>query len=220
MSENSLLDYYGRRAHEYEAVYAKPERQSSLTSVNSWLTWQLGGHDILEIACGTGYWTERIAPISHSITATDASTHVLTIARLKPLPSNRVQFQQVDAFNLQDAKGTFTAAFLGFWWSHVSRDRQVVFLEGLHQRIGPGGRIVMIDNLYVEGSSTPISRYDSIGNSYQMRRLADGSEHEVLKNFPEPGEFDRLLASSATEIVYETFEYFWGLSYILKKTER
>ncbi len=112
---------------------------------------------------------------------------------------------------------TFTAAFLGFWWSHVSRNEQTTFLNGLHQRMGVGAKVVMIDNLYVEGSSTPISRYDIFGNSYQLRRLADGSEHEVLKNFPGPEEFDRLLASMATGITLRTFEYFWGVSYVLDR---
>ncbi len=42
----------------------------------------------------------------------------------------------------------------------------------------------MLDNKYVTGSSTPISRTDAHGNTYQNRPLKDGSTHEVLKNFP------------------------------------
>ena len=42
----------------------------------------------------------------------------------------------------------------------------------------------MLDNQYVLGSSTPISRTDAEGNTYQTRPLKDGSSHEVLKNFP------------------------------------
>ena len=44
--------------------------------------------------------------------------------------------------------------------------------------------MVFFDNCYVEGSSTPLSRTDAAGNTYQSRRLDDGSTHEVLKNFP------------------------------------
>lgn len=220
MPENHIIEYYSRRAREYEAIYAKPERQEGLSHIRTWLCEQFQGHDVLEIACGTGYWTERIAPVALSITAIDASAEVLDIARRKPLPQNRVHFQQADACNLRQVNGNFTAAFLGFWWSHVSRNEQTTFLNGLHQRVDLGGKVVMIDNLYVEGSSTPISRYDTLGNSYQLRRLADGSEHEVLKNFPGPEEFNHLLASSAIGITFRTFEYFWGVSYVLNSIQQ
>jgi demethylmenaquinone methyltransferase/2-methoxy-6-polyprenyl-1,4-benzoquinol methylase len=216
MPENSLVGYYSRRASEYEAIYARPERQVQLSSVLAWLTEELQGHDILELACGTGYWTVRLAPTALSIKATDASPEVLDIARLKPFPPQRVTFELADAYDLDRIEGKFNAAFLGFWWSHVPRGKQPRFLDGLHRRIGAGGKIVMIDNLYVEGSSTPIARHDDEGNSYQVRRLADGSTHEVLKNFPRHGEFEQLLASSTTELSYRTFEYFWGVRYILK----
>ena len=46
----------------------------------------------------------------------------------------------------------------------------------------------MLDNNYVIGSSTPISRTDANGNTYQARPLQDGSTHEVLKNFPSQAE--------------------------------
>lgn len=219
VQENNLLDYYSRRAREYESIYAKPERQAALSKLLAWLTAELWEHNILEVACGTGYWTERIALVAHSILATDASPEVLNIARLKPYPPNRVEFEHADAYNLQKIHGNFDAAFLGFWWSHISRVDQARFLDVLHRRLSAGGKIVIIDNLYVEGSSTPIARHDRNGNSYQIRRLKDGSTHEILKNFPNPGEFDRLLASSTAEITFRTFEYFWGLSYILREIQ-
>jgi demethylmenaquinone methyltransferase/2-methoxy-6-polyprenyl-1,4-benzoquinol methylase len=45
-------------------------------------------------------------------------------------------------------------------------------------------RVVMLDSRFVPSSSTPISRRDEEGNSYQNRALDDGSTHEALKNFP------------------------------------
>jgi hypothetical protein len=46
---------------------------------------------------------------------------------------------------------------------------------------------VLLDNLYVPGSSTPISRTDETGDTYQLRALASGETFEVLKNFPTEG---------------------------------
>ena len=37
MASEELLAYYARRAHEYEQIYEKPERQADLTRLRSWL---------------------------------------------------------------------------------------------------------------------------------------------------------------------------------------
>ena len=57
-----ILDYYAARAPEYDLVYAKPERQSDLRAIEAWLPPVLGQGSVLEVACGTGYWTRCFAP--------------------------------------------------------------------------------------------------------------------------------------------------------------
>jgi len=213
----AMLDYYGRRAAEYERVYAKPERQADLARVRTWLQAELTGHRILELACGTGYWTAWLAPAAASITATDASPEVLAVARAKSLPPERVTFAEADAWSPAAVPGTFTAAFAGFWWSHVPRERAPAFLSGLHARLGRGARIVLLDNRYVEGSSTPIARRDEAGNTYQRRRLEDGTEHDVLKNFPSRAELEAVLGPAAERLRITEFHYYWGASYTIRR---
>jgi ubiquinone/menaquinone biosynthesis C-methylase UbiE len=72
-----MIDYYSKRAREYERVYQKPERQADLGWLRATLRRELAGHRVLELACGTGYWTDAIAGTAASIHATDASTEVL-----------------------------------------------------------------------------------------------------------------------------------------------
>ena len=59
------------------------------------------------------------------------------------------------------------------------------FFRSVHDCLKRGGRLIMLDNNFVSGSSTEISRTDIEGNTYQTRKLKDGSLHEVLKNFPD-----------------------------------
>jgi SAM-dependent methyltransferase len=210
---DELLAYYTRRVHEYEQVYEKPERQADLARVRPWLRGALAGHRVLEVACGTGYWTTELAPAAASIVATDASPEVLALARQKPYPPDHVRFELADAYALAHVPGTFTAGFAAFWWSHVSRERQPGFLAGLHRRLGVGARVVFMDNRYVAGRSTPISRRDEAGNTFQRRVLADGSEHEVLKNFPTPAELGAALSPAAHDLSITEFAYYWGVSY-------
>jgi demethylmenaquinone methyltransferase/2-methoxy-6-polyprenyl-1,4-benzoquinol methylase len=72
-----------------------------------------------------------------------------------------------------------------------------------------------MDNCYVEGSSTPIAQRDAEGNSYQLRRLADGSENRVLKNFPTESELRADLAPHARSLSYRALEYYWLAEYEL-----
>src|SRR6185369_2752294 len=122
MEGPELVDYYSRRAPEYERIYHKPERQADLRALEALVLGDVAGHDVLEIACGTGWWTERIARVARSVLATDASEEVLEIAKSKPAPAGRVRFAIADAFAPRTIAGEFTAAFAGFWWSHVPRE--------------------------------------------------------------------------------------------------
>jgi hypothetical protein len=53
-----LTDYYRDRAAVYDAVYAKPERQADLSTLREVLPPLVAGRRVLEIAAGTGYWTD------------------------------------------------------------------------------------------------------------------------------------------------------------------
>jgi SAM-dependent methyltransferase len=209
----NLLAYYAQRAHDYEQIYEKPEREPDLRRLRSWLRGVLAGHRILEIACGTGYWTEAVGSVSAAMTATDASPEVLELARLKEYPPGRVEFALADAYALDRVDGTFTAALAAFWWSHVPRERQGGFLRDLHRRLGAGAVVVLTDNRFVAGSSTAISRRDAAGNTYQQRRLADGTTHEVLKNFPSAIELEAVLSPVADGLSMVELAYYWMVRY-------
>jgi predicted SAM-dependent methyltransferase len=75
--------------------------------------------------------------------------------------------------------------FAAHWYSHLRLDERSIFFRSVHGCLKPGGRLIMLDNNFVSGSSTEISRTDIEGNTYQTRKLKDGSLHEVLKNFPD-----------------------------------
>jgi SAM-dependent methyltransferase len=213
---SSLLGYYARRADEYEQIYHKPERQDDLRTLGRWLEKTLAGHRVLELACGTGYWTAIYARATDSVLATDLSPEVLSLAREKSYPDERVRFAVADAYRADRIPGSFTAVFAGFWWSHVPRQRLATFLDRLHRRGGRGTQVLFCDNRYVEGSSTPIARWDVAGNSYQHRRLQAGHEYEVLKNFPTSEEIAGLLAGAgAAEIRLTQHRYYWTVSYLV-----
>src|SRR5512145_1190942 len=170
-----MESYYARRAAEYEKIYDKPERQADLARLRNDIPALFKGERVLEIACGTGYWTPLIARQAKSVLAVDYNEETLAIARTKTYPKGNVRFQRADAYALPDWPEKFSACYAGFWWSHMPLAKIDPFLRGLAERLEPGARVAFMDNRYVEGSSTALSRKDAQGNTYQSRRLADGS---------------------------------------------
>ena len=216
MASVELVEYYRRRASEYEAIYAKPERQADLAVLRQVVPQRLAGRRVLEIACGTGYWTALVAPLALGVVATDMAEEPMAIARSKSYPPNRVRFASADAYDLPDSLGRFDAALAMFWWSHIPLAQIGRFLTSLHRRLESSARVVLFDNLYIDGSSTPIAERDGEGNTYQLRPLADGSQNRVLKNFPSEEELRSALQPHATRFSYRALEYYWLVEYDLK----
>ncbi len=211
-----MISYYRQRASEYERIYAKPERQADLKRLRGLVGEAFRGHHVLEVSCGTGYWTEVFAPVARSVVACDISPEVLEIARGKNWGSASVEFLQADSYALPNFDRSYSAVFSGFWWSHIPRRRIRGFLTQLHERLEPGARVMFIDNRYVDGSSTPISRVDEAGDCFQTRRLDDGSSHEVLKNFPSQEELRHEVSAIGSSPEVGLTDYFWILSYQTK----
>ncbi len=214
---DGMAAYYARRAAVYERVYLKPERQADLRALEAALPALFEGRDVLEIACGTGWWTPHAARDAASWLATDLNPATMAIAQAKPLPAC-VRFATVDAYTLDapELAGPYTAAFAGCWWSHVPLQRLPGWLALVHRRLAPGARVVFLDNSYVQTSSTPISRTDAAGNTYQQRTLDDGSVHEVLKNFPTREQALALLGPRAHDARWTEHTHYWLLSYALR----
>lgn len=205
-----IVAYYRDRAAEYEKIYDKPARQRDLARLTSILQDIFRDNHLLEIACGTGYWTERIAPTATSILATDINQAVLDIAAGKNYPMGNVAFRCDDIFQ-STVEQLFDGLFGGFIWSHIPLEQLDEFLAQAAQRVRPGGVLVLADNRFVPGSSTPIDQADPGGNTYQTRRLEDGSEHLVLKNFPArvfvADKLKQMAGTKQVDVV--EMEYFW-----------
>jgi SAM-dependent methyltransferase len=216
MSVCSLGDYYAARAAEYDDVYRKPERQGDLARLKRLLPPLVAGKRVLEIAAGTGYWTRVLASTAAHIMATDLNAETIAIATQRDYGPAAVALRTADAYQLDAVPGEFDLVFCGFWWSHIVRADIPRFLAGVHGRTGPGTVLVLVDNRYVEGSNSPISRAGPDGDTYQRRILADGRDYEVVKNFPSREQLAADLEPAATDLAWTELEYYWVASCVLR----
>lgn len=207
-----LADYYARRATEYERIYARPERQADLAALKARIGRMFAGRRVLELACGTGYWTDVIAGSAAQVTALDLNEEVLAVARSKPNAS-KVSFVRGSAYEIPDLGRRHDALFAGFWWSHVPLEKLDGFIADCLSAVAPGALIAFLDNRFVEGSSTPLARRDARGNAYQLRSLDDGSTHEVLKNFPSASELIQRASRHGWGAHVDLLEHYWLLTW-------
>jgi protein-L-isoaspartate O-methyltransferase len=97
-SEMAMEQYYQERALEYDQIYQLARRQNELLQLKTWLTERVRGRTILEIAAGTGYWTEAAASVAKAITATDCNSELLQIASKRSLGPH-VTLRYADAYS-------------------------------------------------------------------------------------------------------------------------
>ena len=206
-----LVAYYAARAKEYEKIYDKPERQGEIGDLTTLFQNIFPDKNVLELACGTGYWTERIAKVAASIHATDINESVIEVARSKAYEKVNVTFNVADIFTYKSPE--VESLFGGFIWSHIKLQELDDFIDIVNAFVKPGGIVVFADNNYTEGSSTPISSTDEHGNTYQTRVLENGDTYSVVKNFPTEDTFKMALEGKAERIRFISLKYYWMVMY-------
>ncbi len=201
-----MQEYYDKRApiYDHSMGYDDPSRTTQHAPLLELMRESLAGRDVLEIACGPGYWTREVSPFVSSITATDANESVLAEARKKQFPKDNVSFALADAFTLQGINGGFNGAFAVDWWAHVPKTRRGHFIRALHTKLAPGARVILADQLPRPDSIT--GNFDPEGNHYQKRTLPTGESFTVIKNFtPERDYRDLLQPLGCIDVQYREF---------------
>ena len=209
MNQN-IIAYYNDRAKEYDKVYLNPPDPADLLIATTIFQTLFFQKTVLEIACGTGYWTERIAKTASSVYATDINERVVEVAKEKQM-NDKVTFDIADMYNLAPDK-KYEAVFGGFIWSHILLQDLDRFIDKLKDFLKAGGIVVFMDSNYVEGTDHDIRKItetDEYGNTYQTRTLENGATHRVLKNYPAKDFLFQKLSRIATEITYVNLTYYW-----------
>ena len=221
MNKDAVAAYYARNAERYHSlVEHSEERSEDLLEAGEQLAILLSGHRVLELACGTGVWTEMIAQGAASVVATDVNEEMLAVASELGEGLDNVTWRQADVFDLPadleggggNASGKFTAVFMAGLWSHLNRDEQDALLAQLKKRLGKDVLLVLVDDEYIEGESGTIARTDAQGTTYQIFEDEDGSRHELAKSSPTDSALRKRLGNFGKEIKLARWEFYWVLT--------
>jgi demethylmenaquinone methyltransferase/2-methoxy-6-polyprenyl-1,4-benzoquinol methylase len=171
---------------------------------------------VLEIACGSGYWTEVIGQVAKSVLATDFNHAMLALAANRCCRLPNVKFLKADAYSLDGVPGDFDATFANCWWSHIPRKMIPVFLATLHNKLKPGSLVLFVDQLpdtsgfcATNTKSVKITDEDRL----ELRSAPDGKTYEIVKNLPTHQEIREHLAGRAQDISYLEEQGVWSVMY-------
>jgi SAM-dependent methyltransferase len=186
--------YYEARAPEYDDVWYRRGRYDLGPVGNArWFeetarleaeidAVALSGH-VLELACGTGLFTRRLAPRAHRLTALDASAAVLAINRAR-VRDPSVRYHEADIFGWEPPRHRrYDHIFFGFFLSHVPPHMLDGLWERLARWLAPGGRVSFCDDApgVDRRPSNPGAFIDDDPEWAHRRRLHDGREFTIVK---------------------------------------
>jgi demethylmenaquinone methyltransferase/2-methoxy-6-polyprenyl-1,4-benzoquinol methylase len=212
------LDYYRARAAEYDEWWLRQGRYDRGPALNrQWLAdtaevaaaleaFRPAGR-ILELACGTGLWSERLLPFATELTLVDGSREMLAIAAER-VRSPRVRRIEADLFEWEPTD-TFDTVFFGFWLSHVPPERFAAFWNLVGKCLAPDGRVFFVDSRHEQTSTAVDHRLPDPEAPVLQRRLNDGREFSVYKVFYDPDDLaERLQALGWRCAIGQTARYF------------
>jgi ubiquinone/menaquinone biosynthesis C-methylase UbiE len=211
------IEYYQARASEYDEWFLRMGRYDrgvehrqhwfgEVEVVRAALVAAKPAGDILELACGTGLWTEYLAPYANKLVAVDSSEEALMLNRDR-LKNDRVSYIEADLFSWKPS-ARFDFIFFAFWLSHIPRSRLDEFWATVKTALKPNGRVFFVDSLLTQDSTA--KNHAAIDTSGRVtRKLNDGREYEIVKVFHDPAELEQNLIEQGWQgYVRATGRYF------------
>jgi SAM-dependent methyltransferase len=194
------IEYYRARAPEYDEWHLRQGRYDrgeehqrqwadDINQIRQALETARPGGDIVELACGTGWWTEQLLPYSDTLTAVDVSPEVLEINRHR-VKDPSVHYIETDLFSWKPVR-RFDFVFFSFWLSHVPAAKFAGFWDMVNDALKPDGKAFFIDSLFTQESTAKDQEIDHRGTA--TRTLNDGREFEIVKEFYDPPELEQNL---------------------------
>lgn len=209
---HAIKMYYKHRAFEYDGIYEMHRRQADLGWLRTWVTRHVRGKTVLEIAAGTGYWTQVCSRSARLVVATDCNVNTLTVAARRQFGS-KVSFVAADAFRLPAFKTRFEVGIAFLWWSHVKKQEQRKFIAQFLSRLAPGAKLLLVDEVYrKDAAKNSMSRHDRFGNRYEIRVGTNNVLYEIVKNYPANDALMRSLSDHCDRVRIKRLGHFWAIS--------
>jgi ubiquinone/menaquinone biosynthesis C-methylase UbiE len=200
--------YYKARAEEYDDWYFRRGRYdwgieqklqwaNELDHIRRFLHEYRGFKRALELASGTGLWTNELLRICKHITCLDAAPEMHEINRQRQNPK-QVKFGVADLFDWEPDE-EFDLVSATFWLSHVPDEKLDAFLTKVRRSLSPEGMFFFIDSQHAPTSRAKDHEIPEVRSGISQRKLDDGREFQIVKIFHSPADLTQKLAQAGLQ---------------------
>ncbi len=176
--------YYRARAATYDLDMAwdsdDPELRELLAPVFDWFADLPIRGQVLELACGTGAWTRRLAARATHVHAVDVAPEMIRRARARLTGRHNVTFEVADLYDWRPSIG-YDLVFFSFILTHVPDVMASRFWQQVSSCLADDGAVAFVD-----AAPDGHGEEEWLGDGVVQRTLRDGSVHRIVKVFPSP----------------------------------
>lgn len=123
------------------------------------------GGTVLDLACGRGAWTWRLATRGLRVIGLDSSAPSLTVAARAVQPDSAVAFVEADMMEMPFAAASLDGVWCSDAFAYVRADRRAIFFRQVHRVLRPDGA------LYLGAETKPLGK---VLRRYLLWRIAFG----------------------------------------------
>ena len=195
-----LFAYYEAQAANYEdfydgkgqAIAALSDQYATDVAGVTRLLSSFGRGDVVDLACGTGYWLSAHGRNASSITLVDQAEHVLARCerRVQHLGLAGVaRIVRGDVFDVPLPEAGHDACMLGFLLSHLDAAETDALFARVRMVLRPHSELAVIDSVWSDARQ-PYRQRDG----FERRSLGDGRSFSIRKKYYDRPELELLLS--------------------------
>lgn len=198
---SEVLDEQARYYRAFAATYDlaaewesdQPQVREAVAPVYDWFDRLPIEGRVLELGCGTGLWTRRLARRAQHVHAIDVAPEMLERAQTRLAGVDHVTFELADLYRWRPTS-TYDVVFFSFVLSHVPPHMAPRFWHVVSSSLADAGMIAFVDD-------AP-SRHDVehwLAGGIAQRTLGDGTQYRIVKVLPTPEELVDTMATHGLE---------------------
>lgn len=206
-----MFAYYDARADIYDEFYqgsgaAVPELSGSYPRDTAGCLDLVAGvcrGDVLDLACGTGFWLRAYGSRCAAVTLVDQSPAVLArcVRRLDELGLRHLAtIVQGDVFEVLLPSAAFDSALIGFFLSHLTDEQIERLFARVREAVRPDAAVAIVDSGWSDVRA-PFCRRDG----FERRPTPGGRAFRIRKRYFTRNEIEEMLRVRGfrVELAYE-----------------
>jgi ubiquinone/menaquinone biosynthesis C-methylase UbiE len=202
-----MFSYYDARADGYDDFYqgkgqAVPELASEYpidTAAVSRLLEHFGHGDVIDLACGTGFWLSAYGANCRTVTLVDQSADVLARCRHRVRAlglDERARVIHGDLFEVALDQSGYDAAIVGFLLSHLTPRQTDALFKRIRTLLRPQAMLAVVDSAWSD-ARRPYRKRDGL----ERRTLPDGRSFVIRKKYFDRDDLDALLERHGFHVI-------------------